>query len=121
MDEGMKTNPEYADAEYADDDAIVALASPWGESAIAVIRLSGQDCLEKINGVFTGKVLLTKSRSHTIHHGRILYTGSKEAIDDVLSHGQREAIVKGYSGTAGFALEQVNRPRPVDAATLKRG
>src|SRR5262249_34586099 len=30
-------------------------------------------------------------------------------IDDVLSHGQREAIVKGYAQLAGFAKEQVNR------------
>ena len=30
-------------------------------------------------------------------------------IDDVLSHAQREAIVKGYAQLAGFAREQVNR------------
>ena len=30
-------------------------------------------------------------------------------IDDVLSHAQREAIVKGYAQLAGFAKEQVNR------------
>ena len=32
-----------------------------------------------------------------------------EDIDDVLSHAQREAIVKGYAQLAGFAKEQVNR------------
>ncbi len=30
-------------------------------------------------------------------------------VDRVLSHGEREAIVKGYAGKAGFALSQVNR------------
>jgi len=30
-------------------------------------------------------------------------------IEDVLSRREREAIVKGYAGTAGFALSQVNR------------
>jgi hypothetical protein len=30
-------------------------------------------------------------------------------IDDVLSHEQRQAIVRGYASTAGFAKEQVNR------------
>jgi len=30
-------------------------------------------------------------------------------IDDVLTHAQREAIVKGYAQLAGFAKEQVNR------------
>ena len=32
-----------------------------------------------------------------------------EYIDRVLSHGEREAIVKGYAGKAGFALSQVNK------------
>ena len=32
-----------------------------------------------------------------------------ESIDDVLSHAEREAIVKGYAQLAGFAKEQVNR------------
>jgi 2-polyprenyl-6-methoxyphenol hydroxylase-like FAD-dependent oxidoreductase len=30
------------------------------------------------------------------------------AIDDVLSFEQRQAIVRGYASTAGFAKEQVN-------------
>ncbi len=29
-------------------------------------------------------------------------------IDAVLSHAQRQAIVRGYASTAGFAKEQVN-------------
>jgi hypothetical protein len=38
-------------------------------------------------------------------------------IDDVLSHAEREAIVKGYAQLAGFAKEQVNRDgaRPMSA------
>jgi len=32
-----------------------------------------------------------------------------ESVDHVLSHAEREAIVKGYAGKAGFALSQVNR------------
>jgi len=32
-----------------------------------------------------------------------------KSIDDVLSHAEREAIVKGYAQLAGFAKEQVNR------------
>ena len=30
-------------------------------------------------------------------------------IDDVLSHDQRMAIVRGYASTAGFAQAQVNK------------
>jgi 5-methylphenazine-1-carboxylate 1-monooxygenase len=33
-------------------------------------------------------------------------------IDDVLSHEQRMAIVRGYASTAGFAKEQVNKAKP---------
>jgi 2-polyprenyl-6-methoxyphenol hydroxylase-like FAD-dependent oxidoreductase len=32
-------------------------------------------------------------------------------IDDVLSYEQRMAIVRGYASTAGFARDQVNRPK----------
>ena len=30
-------------------------------------------------------------------------------VDEVLGHAEREAIVKGYAGKAGFALAQVNK------------
>jgi len=32
-------------------------------------------------------------------------------VDSVASHAEREAIVRGYASIAGFAREQVNRPR----------
>jgi 2-polyprenyl-6-methoxyphenol hydroxylase-like FAD-dependent oxidoreductase len=32
-------------------------------------------------------------------------------VDTVASHAEREAIVRGYASIAGFAREQVNRPR----------
>ncbi|MEM9106921.1 MAG: FAD-dependent monooxygenase, partial [Pseudomonadota bacterium] len=31
-------------------------------------------------------------------------------IDDVLSHDEREAIVKGYAGKAGFAVRTTDKP-----------
>jgi len=37
-----------------------------------------------------------------------------KSIDDVLSHAEREAIVKGYAQLAGFAKEQVNRAKPAN-------
>jgi 5-methylphenazine-1-carboxylate 1-monooxygenase len=40
-------------------------------------------------------------------------------IDAVLSHEEREAIVRGYAATAGFAREQVNRA-PANAAAGAR-
>ena len=39
---------------------------------------------------------------------RLAPTGFDD-VDRVLSHAEREAIVKGYAGKAGFTLQQVNR------------
>ncbi|MTI32934.1 tRNA uridine-5-carboxymethylaminomethyl(34) synthesis GTPase MnmE [Cytophagales bacterium RKSG123] len=62
-------------------DTIVALATPQGVGAIAVIRLSGKDCIDIVNKVFKGKDL-TQQESHTIHFGT-LRDGDK-IIDEVL-------------------------------------
>jgi 2-polyprenyl-6-methoxyphenol hydroxylase-like FAD-dependent oxidoreductase len=43
-----------------------------------------------------------------------------ERIDDVLSHAQREAIVKGYAQLAGFAKDQVNRRAALSARRTTR-
>lgn len=54
-------------------DTIVALATPSGSGAIAVIRLSGPDALTIAAGVFRsvkGKDIL-KQKSHTLHLGHI--------------------------------------------------
>lgn len=37
------------------DDSIAALATPLAESALAIIRTSGKDCIELLNPVFQGK------------------------------------------------------------------
>ncbi|MHB9148308.1 MAG: tRNA uridine-5-carboxymethylaminomethyl(34) synthesis GTPase MnmE [Candidatus Amoebophilus sp.] len=60
---------------------IIALATPAGKSAIAVIRLSGQNVISIVNQVFKGKDL-NQHPSHTIHFGTINYQG--EMIDEVL-------------------------------------
>jgi len=60
---------------------IVALATPPGKSAIAVIRLSGQDVISIVNRVFKGKNL-TQQPSHTLHFGTINH--QDQPIDEVL-------------------------------------
>jgi tRNA modification GTPase len=52
------------------DDTIVALATPPGVSAIAVIRLSGRKAIDICSEVFHGKDLHSQP-SHTIHLGTI--------------------------------------------------
>ena len=66
---------------YFIDDTIVALATAQGLSAIAVIRLSGKDCIAITQKVFRGKQLESQP-THTLHFG-ILYDGDR-AIDEVL-------------------------------------
>jgi tRNA modification GTPase len=62
-------------------DTIVALATAPGISAIAVIRLSGEDSIAITQKVFHGKDLATQP-SHSIHFGRIVFHES--IIDEVL-------------------------------------
>lgn len=68
-------------------DTIVALATPQGVSALAVIRLSGGDSIGITNRVFKGKDL-TKQPSHTLHFG--LITDGNRPIDEVLVSVFRE-------------------------------
>ena len=56
------------------NDTIIALATPYGMGAIAVIRLSGDKAIDLVSGFFEsrrkGKVL-SRQRSHTVHLGLI--------------------------------------------------
>jgi len=65
-------------------DTIVALASPSGAGAIAVIRISGKEALTIAAAVFqsvSGKEI-TKQRTHTLHLGHIV--DDHKVIDQVL-------------------------------------
>ncbi|MEZ4920450.1 MAG: tRNA uridine-5-carboxymethylaminomethyl(34) synthesis GTPase MnmE [Saprospiraceae bacterium] len=64
-------------------DTIVALATPPGTGAIAVIRLSGPRAIIIADGVFRGK-RLENQPSHTAHFGR-LENEAGRAIDEVLA------------------------------------
>lgn len=63
------------------EDTIIALATPQGVGAIAVIRLSGKDAIRVTDEVFFGKNLENQP-SHTIHFGTI--RDGEKIIDEVL-------------------------------------
>ncbi|MEQ9425025.1 MAG: tRNA uridine-5-carboxymethylaminomethyl(34) synthesis GTPase MnmE [Cyclobacteriaceae bacterium] len=67
--------------QISSDETIVALATPQGVGAIAVIRLSGKESISITNKIFKGKDL-TKQNSHTLHFGNIV--DGDEIIDEVL-------------------------------------
>jgi tRNA modification GTPase len=62
-------------------DTIIALATAQGVSAIAVIRLSGDESIQLVQRVFHGKDL-TQQASHTIHFGTI--RDGARIVDEVL-------------------------------------
>lgn len=65
-------------------DSIVALATPSGAGAIAIIRISGEDAIAIGNSVFQsikGKDL-TQQKSHTLHLGHII--DNQKTLDEVL-------------------------------------
>lgn len=64
-----------------ENDTIIALATPPGVGAIAVIRLSGPSAIDRIDQVFHGKNLADQD-SHTLHFGTLRQEG--KIIDEVL-------------------------------------
>ena len=62
-------------------DTIVALATPPGVSALAILRVAGNQSIELTNRIFKGKDL-SKQKTHTLHFGKIIK--GDEVIDEVL-------------------------------------
>ncbi len=67
-----------------DQDTIAAIATPIGEGALAVIRMSGADAITVSDKVFRGKIKLGDASSFSIHHG-LLVNSEGEIIDEVLA------------------------------------
>ncbi len=65
------------------EDIIVALATPAGEGAISVIRVSGENCANLVDKVFRGSIKLSDAKPNTIHYGKIIAPNNL-VIDDVL-------------------------------------
>ncbi|MEK6451057.1 MULTISPECIES: tRNA uridine-5-carboxymethylaminomethyl(34) synthesis GTPase MnmE [Myroides] len=65
-------------------DTIVALATPSGAGAIAIIRVSGKDAITLVNGIFRSikNKDLTTQKTHTLHLGHIV--DGDRVLDQVL-------------------------------------
>ena len=75
-------------------DTIVAIATPPGTGALAIVRLSGPQALTVADGAFRGRRPLRKAATHTAHYGRILQPSAPggpggpdgdEVVDDVIA------------------------------------
>ena len=103
----MNKNTHFFDTK----DTIIALATPPGVGAIAVIRLSGSNAIKIVNRFFKGKDL-EKQASHTVHFGII--KNEDKIIDEVLiavfhegkSYTKENAIEISTHGSP-FIVEQV--------------
>ena len=65
-------------------DTIAAVATPPGEGAIAVIRISGPEALEIGNRIFRGRTPLATAPGYTLHHGTIINQAGQD-LDEVLA------------------------------------
>ena len=63
------------------NDTICAISTALGVGAISIIRVSGEEAINKVANLFDGKNL-NEVKSHTIHYGHIINNG--EIIDEVL-------------------------------------
>lgn len=82
---------------YNTDDIIFALATPWGKSAIAVVRVSGIGCIKAIFPVFSAHNKLEKCSSNTAVFGHLKDLNG-DAIDDI--------VITVYKGGHGYTGEE---------------
>lgn len=68
------------------NDTIAAIATPLGEGAIGIVRLSGPQALEIAEKVFVGRDAgrLREQGSHRLHYGFVVDPESGEKVDEVL-------------------------------------
>jgi len=82
-----------AEYQYSTEEPIAALATPWGESAIAVIRTSGENVHSLMHGIFEPvkkNMTLDKAKGYTMRYGRIIDPEANEPVDDVMIAVYRE-------------------------------
>jgi tRNA modification GTPase len=83
---------------HAIDDTIAAIATPIGEGAISIIRISGFKAISCVSKMFKGKSGLTKAKSHTLKIGK---------LQDNLGHTLDEVVCLIYMAPHSYTGEDV--------------
>ncbi len=81
---------------YDTDDLIVALATPWAESALAIIRTTGSGSIEATSKVFSGRSDLKRAEHNKMSYGFIVDPAEGNKIDEVIVAVFRSP--QGYTG-----------------------
>ena len=67
-----------------DVDTITAIATAPGESALAIVRVSGRDAIAVADAVFRGRIPLSRAAGFTVHYGHVVNRAG-EPVDEVLA------------------------------------
>jgi tRNA modification GTPase len=102
-------------------DTIVALSTPPGVGALAVVRLSGPDAVAITQALFSKKNLATQP-GHTLHYGTLRDPASGQVLDEVVASlyraprsFTREDVVEISGHGSDFIVRQIM------AALLRQG
>ncbi len=87
---------------YHTDDTIAALATPWGASALALIRASGVGSIEQLSALFRPALKLTRAGGNTTVHGVLVDPETQEPLDEVMVIVFRAP--RSYTGEDGFDI-----------------
>lgn len=85
---------------YDPDEPICALATAWGESALAIVRTSGEGSIERVARVFSRGDALRSAAGNTLLHGWLARSG--EVIDEVVVAVYRAPA--SYTGQEGVEI-----------------
>lgn len=86
---------------YNTDDIIFALATPWAQSALSVIRVSGEGCRNLLASCFSRPSALVQAANATLVHGYITDGKEGEKLDEVVA----AVYTEGHGYTAEEAVE----------------
>lgn len=73
--------------ENYEKETIAAIATALSDSGIGIVRISGENAIYIVDSIFrstSGKKILTKVQSHTIHYGYIV-DKDENIIDEVMT------------------------------------
>lgn len=90
------------ESSYNTDDTIAALATPWGTSALALIRASGPGCIEQLTALFRPASKLAAAEGNTTVHGVLVDPETEEPLDEVIVLVFRSP--RSYTGEDGFDI-----------------